>query len=264
MNEQWVTLSHGRTRYLSAGDGEPVLLLHGAGFVSGAHSWLPVISGLADNFHVVAPDMLGWGPGDQLTTPYSFGYLVDFVREFQDALGLNPASVVGHSMGGWIAALLAYESPERVGDLIIVAGGGLATRQLASMTQFQAPTRAEIDAGIGRLGLPAAETARISDELESLASDDARIERFRGLMQHMSTPENRVRYNLERRLPMVSSPTLVLWGTADEVNELSLGQRTVELIPKSELVTFPGAGHSLVAERPAEVVSSITTFLSRV
>ena len=93
MTEQWVTLSHGRTRYLSAGAGQPVLLLHGAGFISGAHSWLPVISGLAENFHVIAPDMLGWGPGDQLTTPYSFGYLVDFVREFQDALGLNPASV---------------------------------------------------------------------------------------------------------------------------------------------------------------------------
>ncbi len=263
MSEQWVTLSHGRTRYLSAGTGDPLLLLHGAGFVSGAHSWLPVIDALASHFQVVAPDMLGWGPGDQLTTPYSFGYLVDFVREFQDALGLNPASVVGHSMGGWIAALLAYESPDRVRDLVIVAGGGLATRQLASMTQFQAPTRPEIDAAIGRLGLPAAETARISDQLESLAADDARIDRFSGLMQHMSTPENRVRYNLERRLPMVSSPTLVLWGTDDAVNALSLGERTVELIPKSELVTFSGAGHALVAERPAEVATAITTFLGR-
>lgn len=256
-----VELSHGTVRYFESGTGEPVLLLHGAGFISGGHSWLPTIPSLAKDFRVIAPDMVGWGPGDQLATGYSFAYLADFVRELQDCLGISKAHVVGHSMGGWIASILAYESPERVARLVLVAAGGLATRQLSTMVDFTAPSPDAVRATIGRLPLDPTEIDALVAERISLAGDSQRIERFRKVMQHMSDPEARQRYQLARRLPYIGHPTLVLWGTEDAVNPLEMGQRAVELLPHAQLRTFAGAGHGLPWERVDEFNSTVLEFL---
>src|SRR5665213_1382554 len=140
-SEHFVELNHGRTRYFDCGDGAPTVLLHGVGFSAGGTSWYRNIAKLSEGVRVIAPDFVGWGTGDRLEQGYSFAYLVDFVREFQDALGLESSNIVGHSMGGWIASLFAYESPERVDRLALTASGGIATRTLAQMTEFQPPTQ---------------------------------------------------------------------------------------------------------------------------
>lgn len=254
-------LSHGRTRFFEAGAGDPVILLHGAGFNSGGHSWLPNLPALARRFHVYAPDAVGWGPGDQLESPYSFAYLVDFVREFQDHLGLASSHVVGHSMGGWLASLLAYESPQRVDRLVLVAAGGLATRQLTSMAAFAAPAPQDIKAAMGRLRLPDQDQARLVAEWVDLAADPVRVDRFRGIMHHMSDPQVRARYHTARRLPLVRSPTLVLWGSDDQVNPLDMGRQAAELIPDARLTVFDGAGHGLPMERPAQFDAAVLEFL---
>src|SRR5437762_7258414 len=81
--EQWVTLSHGKTRYLEAGTGFPAILLHGVGYTAGGDSWLLNLEPLSKaGLRVLAPDFLGRGEGDRLDLEYSFAYLVDFVREF--------------------------------------------------------------------------------------------------------------------------------------------------------------------------------------
>src|SRR5579884_2996638 len=124
MHERSVQLSHGRTRYFEAGEGVPALLLHGVGFTAGGDSWFLNIDPLAQRgLRIIAPDFVGWGMGDRLPIGYSFAYLVDFIRELQDALGLEKSHIVGHSMGGWLATLFAYESPERVDKLVLVAAG---------------------------------------------------------------------------------------------------------------------------------------------
>ena len=66
---------------------------------------------LAERCRVLAIDCLNWGPGDVFDQEFSFAYLVDHVREFMDAMGIEKANIVGHSMGGWIATLMGYESP---------------------------------------------------------------------------------------------------------------------------------------------------------
>src|SRR3990172_1016727 len=124
ITERYVTLSHGRTRYFEAGVGFPTLLLHGAGFDNGAYVWLPNLPSLAPRLRVLALDSLDWGPGDVLDIELSFAYLVDHVREFMDALGIERANVVGHSMGGWLATLFAYERPDRANKLVLVSAGG--------------------------------------------------------------------------------------------------------------------------------------------
>ena len=124
-----VNLSHGNTRYIDMGSGEPVVLIHGFPFQRSADDWLPNVDALAENFHVLAPDCMGWAPSDFFDQEYSFAYLTDFVREFQDAMGLRSSHIIGASMGGWIAGLLAYESPERVEKVVRPGTTALAPDQ---------------------------------------------------------------------------------------------------------------------------------------
>lgn len=255
-----VEMSHGLTYYLEAGSGPPLVLLHGASFAAGAESWLVNLPALARHFHVVAPDCLGWGSGDQLAQGYSFGYLVDFLRELQDALALGRTHVVGHSMGGWLAALLAYESPDRVDHLVLVAGGGLAVRPLASMTSWQPPTETELHAALSWLAKNDVDVDRIVAEKLRLLGDPRRVEGFRRVMDHMTDPETRRRYHLTRRLPHVKSPTLVLWGDDDQVNDVTLGQMAQQLIPDAVLQVFQGVGHHLPQEAPAEFERAVVEF----
>lgn len=258
-----VDLSHGRTRYLEAGAGPAVILLHGVGFALGADAWRANIPGLAAGLRVLAPDFPGWGPGDQLQLGYSFAYLADFVREFQDALGLEPAHVVGHSMGGWVASVLAYESPQRVGKLVLVASGGMATRPLPAMSDWMPPGEQEIRNSMSGLEALGVDTRPLVQERVRLAADPERAERFRRVMAHMTHPETRRRYHMARRLPHIPNSTMILWGTADAVNNIELGRETERLLPHAELRVFDGAGHNLPIERPAEFNQALLDFLLR-
>ena len=97
ITEKFVELGHGKTRYFEAGTGYPTILIHGAGFLSGADGWLGVMGQLAERGRVLSIDCLNWGPGDVFDQEFSFAYLVDHVREFMDAMGIEKANIVGHT-----------------------------------------------------------------------------------------------------------------------------------------------------------------------
>jgi pimeloyl-ACP methyl ester carboxylesterase len=263
VEERWVEMSHGRTRYFAGGSGPPVILLHGVGYTAGGDHWWLNWDALSQHLTVYAPDFLGWGLGDRLMREYSFAYLVDFVREFQDVLGLSRSHVVGHSMGGWVAALLAYESPGRVDRLVLVAPGGLATRTLASMTNFSPPTREEV----ARQWAERTPPGRI--DVEAVAARDyaktevpGALEAYQLILRHMNDPEHRRRYHLLRRLPYVTAPTLLLWGLQDRTNAIELAQEALSRLPQAELKTLD-CGHFIPTERPEEFNRLVLDFLLR-
>lgn len=260
--ERVVELSHGATRYLEAGEGSPVLLLHGVGFAPAADGWRPALAALGTRHRVIAPDFVGWGPGDQLELSSSFAYLVDFVRELQDALGIASSHVVGHSMGGWLASLFAYESPARVRRLVLVSSGGLLTRPLPAMANWKPPSDEAIATALSPLAGTGADLDELARRWRGLAADEARTARFARIMAHMSEGETRARYNTERRLRKVSSPTLVVWGSEDEINPLELAERTAHLVPDATLRVLEGAHHSIPSERPEELHEVVADFLS--
>lgn len=261
--EKWVALSHGRTRYLEAGTGDATILLHGVGFTSGADSWFLNIGPLSEQVRVLAVDFVGWGLGDRLDQEYSFGYLADFVREFQDALGLERSNIVGHSMGGWVASVFAYESPNRVDKLVLVAPGGTATRTLPSMTAFKPPTREEIRRQLGeRVKAPGVDLDALADEHHGRAQMPGAVEAYQRIMNHMNNHLTRVRYNTQRRLPYIKAPTLVVWGREDETNSFEkLGRLTHRLIPGAKLVVIEDCGHFVPTERPDEFNQALLAFL---
>lgn len=257
-----VAMTHGDGSYVELGAGPPVLLLHGVGFAQGAHDWFLNIEALAQRFRVFALDLVGWGRGARLGQGYAFARLVDYVREFQDELGIRTSHVVGHSMGGWVASLLGYESPQRVDRLVLVGSGGVATRPLPMMTSFEPPPLDEIVAALSaRSSLREAELRPWAEYAWQNVQDSAAADSYRRVLAHMTDPETRSLYNMVRRLPHLAAETLVVWGEQDSVNDIALGRKTCELIPDASLSILP-CGHFPATELPLEFNQLIRSFLS--
>ena len=264
--EKFATLTHGRTRYWEAGSGTPTILIHGAGWNSGCESWALTMGPLSERLHVLALDALNWGTGDVLDQEFSFAYLVDHVREFMDALGIDKANVVGHSMGGWILTLLSYESPDRLLKAVNVAGGGAATRPLQNMVDFKVPEPDAIRQQYAHL----VEMSGAQTDVDELAATfitkrdlPGHPEAFAKVMKHMTNPVTRQRYNTLRRMPHITTPTLVVWGRDDAVNGLEeTGKPTAERIPGARLVVYDKTGHAVPWEQPEQFPRDVLSFLT--
>jgi pimeloyl-ACP methyl ester carboxylesterase len=112
-----------RMRYLVAGAGEPVLLLHG--LADTGDSWMRILPGLARRYQVFAPDLLGCGGSEKPRVNYSLWALAVYMRHFLDAVGVERADIVGHSLGAGLALHLFFQYPERVRRLVLLAAGGM-------------------------------------------------------------------------------------------------------------------------------------------
>lgn len=259
--ERFAEMSHGTTRYVEAGDGYPTILVHGVGYTSGAHDWALNIGPLSSKLRVIAVDALGWGKGEGwLQQEYSFAYLVDFIREFQDSLGLEKTNLVGHSMGGWLASLFGYESPHRLNKLVLVASGGAMPRQLRSMVEFKPPSRDEILAGLKSRVNADVDLEAMADYHHALAQNPDRLAAYQRVLNHMNNMETRSRYNTVRRFPHIPVPTLVAWGRNDAVNALEMGEMTHNGVPGSKMVVFE-CGHGIPTEAPDELNAALLDFL---
>ena len=267
--EKFAEMSHGKTRYWEAGSsaGYPTILIHGAGWNSGPEGWVLNIGPLAEKLHVYAIDCLNWGTGDVFNQELSFAYMVDHIREFMDVLGIAKANVVGHSMGGWLVTLLSYESPERVNKVVNVAGGGTATRPLASMVEFKVPTEQQIrDAFAHRFPEGRIDAALMEELVKPYIAKTAMAEHgeaFGNVMKHMTNPMTRTRYNTLRRMPFITAPTLVVWGRDDKTNALELGEATHAAIKGSELIVYDNCGHGVPQEKPDEFNRDVLAFLTK-
>jgi pimeloyl-ACP methyl ester carboxylesterase len=246
--EKYLDMTHGKTRYWEAGTGYPTILIHGAGWTSGCETWAMNMGPLSEELRVLAIDC---------------PYLVDHIREFMDVLGIEKANFIGHSMGGWLVTLMAYESPDRVNKLINVAGGGTATRPLQNMVEFKVPTPDQIRDQLAHRFPAGTDTTALAESLIKKQDLPGHAEAFAGVMRHMTNPTTRQRYNTLRRLPKIKAPTLVIWGRDDETNALEMGEATASGIPGAKLVVFDNVGHMLPQQRPDEFNKLALDFLTK-
>src|SRR5271168_1776968 len=115
---------HGyRRAFLSAGKGPPLLLIHGIG--DSSSTWLPVVESFATDYTVIAPDLLGHGLSDKPRADYSVAAYANGMRDLLSVLDIDRVTVVGHSLGGGVAAQFAYTYPERCERLVLVGSGGM-------------------------------------------------------------------------------------------------------------------------------------------
>src|SRR5919199_2048837 len=123
MDSEEITLHGHRVSYKRAGWGPVIVLIHG--ITGSSATWEEVIEPLAENYTVVAPDLLGHGESAKPRGDYSLGAYASGIRDLLAAIGHDRATVVGHSLGGGVAMQMAYQFPERCERLVLVSSGGL-------------------------------------------------------------------------------------------------------------------------------------------
>jgi len=247
-----------RIRVHEAGRGAPVVFLHGAG---GLLAENPFLDQLAARYHVFAPELPGYGEsqGEDLLED-----MLDFALHGWDvvaALGLERPGLIGHSMGGMIAAEMACLAPGALGKLVLVASAGLWIDEspipdFFSFMPFEFAETLFHDRAAGEAMLTGGLDLSNADALmEFYIANQKRL----GMASKILFPiPNR---RLSKRLYRLSTPTLLVWGTSDRLIPPVYADRFKALIPHAELTLIDQAGHMVPYEQPAEFVAAVTRFL---
>jgi pimeloyl-ACP methyl ester carboxylesterase len=247
-----------------AGDGPPLLALHGLLELPG---WQEYHERLAQRFHVVAPSHPGFAGSTRPDWMEGVDDLAYFYLDLIDTLGLGPANVVGHSLGGWIAAEMAVRCPGALRKLVLADAVGIRPVEEAAgrpggyisdwLVLEPEPLRKlawHDPASGGRLKLPG-EEATSDEELAAIISNRVSATVY-GWRPFFYNPR------LLHWLKRISVPTLVVWGRHDGVVPLSAGEAYARRIPNARLEVLEGAAHLPHLELPDEFSRLAADFLS--
>ncbi len=253
-----------------------LLLLHGIG--DSSESWLGVMEDLADDHVVVAPDLLGHGESDKPRADYSAAAFANGMRDLVEVLGLERVTVVGHSLGGGVAAQFAYQYPSRVERLVLVAPGGVdrdvspilrvATVPFSELTVplvTTAPGRLLVRIGTDLLKLVDHDLSVDADDLrrvlESLPEDGA-FDAFTRTLRAVVDWRGQVVTMRDRVYLAATVPMAVMWGTRDGIIPVEHADRLAESCPHAELYLYEGAGHFPHHAEPDRFVSELREFVA--
>lgn len=253
--------------YFEGGQGPTLLLLHG--FDASKEVWLKQLELLTPHFHVIAPDLPGWGESTRVDgASYNIDAQAARLQGFVDTLGMQKVVLIGHSMGGAIAGVYAAEHPEHVAELALLDSFGLKTDEnefarlaLAGKNPFQYDDRAQFaKATAWAFAKPVDLPGRFQDVLiernqQNRAFIDRTFNELREPSQYLS---------LQNRLDRLGMPVLGLWCHDDRITDISAmdslrnGLKTAASISTS---TLNGCNHMPILEKPEETARILTSFV---
>jgi pimeloyl-ACP methyl ester carboxylesterase len=272
----WETELHGhRVIYRKAGSGPPVVLIHG--MVNSSRHWESVALRLAEDHTVIAPDLIGHGDSAAVPGDYSLGAHASSIRDLLAALGVERATIVGHSLGGGVAMQFFYQFPQRTERLVLISSGGLG-RQVSPMLRGAAmpgasaalwaaahPRVLDMISVLGErmrkrgrnLGVYLLAIARALRPLHHAGARRAFLQTLRSVIdfrgQHVSARD---------RLYLLDGfPSLIVWGERDHTIPLAHGREAHEAIPGSRFETLPRAAHFPHIEDPEGLAEVLLDFL---
>src|SRR2546422_5425981 len=228
--DKTITVFGQSIHYFDMGAGPVVVLLHGLG--SRKEDWLPVLEPMAQTYRVLVPDQIGFGRSDKPLIDYSIQTYVDFLNEFLRQMKVEKASLVGESLGGWIAGLYAAEisSGEHlipVEKLVLVDAAGL--KQDKPIPDLNPSSLAGMRAVLEAVYY---DTSWLSEDVlrkiftDKLAAKDGYT--VRSILSNPGLGAER----LDGRLANVKVPTLVVWGKQDKLLPISSGERYAAVITR--------------------------------
>jgi 2-hydroxymuconate-semialdehyde hydrolase/2-hydroxy-6-oxo-octa-2,4-dienoate hydrolase len=256
------------TAYLEEGSGDPILFLHGSGpGVSGTANWQYNIPTLAEKFHVLVPDIVGFGATqrpDDIT--YSLRTWTDHIWAFLDAHGIKTTAIVGNSLGGRIALQMATDRPDRISRMVLMGSPGVGmtpTDGLAALRAYE-PSHDSMRSLLRNYF--AVDPALITDDLVAIRYEasiaDGAFEAYRAMFfdprhkgSELGISEDEVR--------AIRTPALLVHGREDKVVPMSVSVTMVGLLPNADLHVFSHCGHWTQIERADEFSTLISDFLAR-
>ena len=245
--------------YFDMGSGPVVVLLHGLG--SRKDDWLPVLEPMAQKYRLLVPDQIGFGKSDKPLPDYSIQTYVDFLNEFLRQLKVEKASLVGESLGGWIAGLYAVEISGGahlvpVEKLVLVDAGGLKQDQpLPDLNP------SSLTAMRGLMEVVFYDTSWLNeDALRKIFTDKLAVKDGYTVRSILSNP-SRETQRLDARLGNIKVPTLVAWGKQDKLLPIASGERYAAGIAGAKFVSFEKCGHVPPMEKTEEFLAAVMAFL---
>ena len=253
-----------KTFYLSAGTGEPLILLHGAG--GGAVLWGPIIDLLSRHFHVIAPDVVGYGETDKPDAPYDKKFFSTWFCKFCDSLNIEKINLLGNSQGGAIAMQFILDNPDRVKKLILVGSAGLGGWGLSPGAMFNMaaanifPTKRTVQKIVKYLvhntdNFPGDDG--IAYLLEVIRSSGGKLPFVNGKGRAVAPFSS-------DKLRQITNPALIIWGAKDRILPVSHGKKGHKKMPGAQLRIIPDAGHTPFIDLPEEFKDIVLHFIKPV
>jgi pimeloyl-ACP methyl ester carboxylesterase len=252
-----------------------VVLIHG--MLNSSSHWQSVAQSLASDYTVVAPDLIGHGDSAAPRGDYSLGAHAASIRDLLAAIGIDRASIVGHSLGGGVAMQFFYQFPQRVDRLVLISSGGLGrevspmlrTAALPGMSALLSLTihprlLTALRGGGTRMrernigaGVYLQAIARALRPLENADARQAFLHTLRAVIDIHGQ-----RVSATDRLGLLESiPTMIIWGERDRTIPIEHGRSAHEAIPHSVFRTIPDAAHFPHLEAPEELALLLEGFL---
>jgi len=245
------------------GDGDPVVLVTGLGGYRA--SWRPIAEQLAPEFRVVAADNRDAGENDPEDADYSISDMAGDVVALLDALEIDRAAVVGHSMGGFIALHLAVEHPGRLSKLVLV--GTSPAAGVAIGQPFPPPPRESWIVDPVERSMAALPQSYAPEFFERHPEKLAEFsERARGNRITRDGYARQARaindtHDVRASLGEITVPTLIIHGDVDPSVSVRGGRLLADGIPGGEMLTYPGVGHHPMREEPERFIDDLRAFL---
>jgi pimeloyl-ACP methyl ester carboxylesterase len=274
--EEWQITLHGRrVIYRIAGSGPPVVLIHG--MLNSSSHWQSVAMELARDHTVIAPDLIGHGDSAAPRGDYSLGAHAASIRDLLAAIGIDRASIVGHSLGGGVAMQFFYQFPQRVERLVLISSGGLG-REVSPMLRTAAlpgvsallslTIQPRVLTGLAVVGRRLRERAlaggvylqAIARALRPLETAGARQAFLQTLRSVIDTRGQRVSAT-DRLYLLETMPTMIVWGERDNTIPLAHGRLAHEAIPNSLFSTLPDVAHFPHLEDPKGLSQLLREFI---
>jgi len=251
--------------YLEAGSGPEVILLHGLGGDNG--NWRATLPALAARFHVYAPDQIGFGKSDKPAINYRVATLVDFLNAFYKKVGIAKATLVGNSLGGWVAMNFALQYPDKVSRLVLVDSAGYSFKRTGGV----APAR-EVLLGLNPSSLAGTKQLMALVFHNKAFSTDAVAEQV--FTEHLRKNDGytidsfvdsilRGEDVVDGRLGALKTPTLIVWGRDDMLVPLAAGKALAEDIAGAQTVVLDDCGHVPQMECAAPFNDALLKYLAQ-
>lgn len=261
--------------YRMAGDGPPILLIHG--LAGSSRTWKDVMPRLAENHTVIAPDLMGHGESAKPLGDYSLGAFASGLRDFLGMLNVPRVTVLGQSLGGGIAMQLAYQHPEVCERLVLVGSGGLG-REVSWILRILALPGSEYwmpvifppfakNAGdrvsevTANAGIRAPHMAEMWRAYASITQAPNR-HAFVRTVKSVIDPGGQSINATDRLYLAAAMPTLIVWGDSDPVIPIQHAYDAHDAIPHSRLEVFEGIGHFPHSEAPERFLEVLQDFLA--
>ncbi len=273
-HQRWMAVGGRWVNVIELGAGSPVVFVHG---LSGSwQNWLENLPVLAAEHRVITLDLPGFGASEMPAQDISISGYAECVAEVLEGLGVERATVVGNSMGGFIGAELAIEHPDLVERLVLVSAAGLTTEHavhksvLGALEKLDSVAQAYFGWLVSRshaltsrprsrrlmLGIVTPHAHRLP---APLAAEQVRGSGKPGFVAALDALNH---YPIRDRLGRIGCPTLIVWGEKDRLITVRDADAFEELIPGARKVVWPDTGHMAMLERPRAFNRLLQSFLA--